>query len=184
MKKFIFGVIAAAIVVGMLIYCSSSGGYQINEWSWKKEKPKMITWENLKTYVFWEQGFKVEYPSTFTVDTTGQEVAFIHEEDGELIFLRCYSIKNIDKWDEQTAADDIAAIRKQYVNDSVVMKDMHPGYFYLKGYDDERGMGFYEQYVVDKDVIYVYDLSYPKWMESRVRRLIDLVHNWDPEPRR
>ena len=184
MKKFIFGIIAAAIVFGMLIYCSSSDGYQINDWSWKKEKPKIITWKKLETYVFEDQGFKVEYPSTFTVDTTGDEVVFWYEVDDEVILMQCYSIRNPEKWDVQTAADSIVEIRRAIINDSVVMKDMHPDYFYLKGYDDEKGLGFYEQYVVDKDVIYTYELCYPMRMEKRVRRLMDLVHNWDPEPRR
>ena len=91
---------------------------------------------------------------------------------------------NSEGWDEQTAADYIAQIRKAVINDSVVMKDMHPGYFYLKGYDDERNLGFYGQYVVDKDVIYTYEMCYPKNMENRLQRLMDLIHNWNPEPRR
>ena len=104
--------------------------------------------------------------------------------DDELILMRCYSFSNDDKWDVETAADSIAAIRKEIRNDSVVMKDLHPDYFYLKFYNDERGLRAYEQYVVDKDVIYVYELCYPKVLEDRMRNLMDLVHNWDPEPRR
>ena len=186
MRKFIFGVIAAAVLLGVVGYCSTDDSYHISDWSWKENKPKPITWENLKTFVLDEEhGLKVEYPSTFTVDTTEEnEVDFFYKVDNEVIILRCYAVENSETWDEQTAADSIAAIRQKYINDSVVMKDMHPGYFYLKGYNEERGQGFYEQYIVDKDVIFVYELCYPKKMENRMQRLMDLVHNWNPERER
>ncbi len=71
----------------------------------------------------------VEYPSTFVADTTDREVDFLHVVKGELIFMRCYSMLNSDGWDEQTAADSIADIRRAVIGDSVVMEDMHPGYF-------------------------------------------------------
>ena len=184
MKKLIFGVIAVVAIVGIVEYCSHDEGYQINDWTWKKKEVEMITWEKLDTFVFEDQGFKVEYPSKFRVATTETEVDFSYEVDGELIFMRCYSIMNGDQWDVQTAADSIAEITKDIRHDSIVMKDLHPGYFYLKGYNDENRLGFYEQYVVDKDAIYVYELCYPKNMENRMLRLMDLIHNWNPEPRR
>ena len=183
MKKFIFGVIVVATIVGIVAYCSHDEGYQINDWTWKENKPELITWEKLDTFVFDEPGFKVEYPSTFMVDTAEMEVDFLYEVDDEMIFMRCYSIVNGDKWDTQTTADSIVEIRKDIRRDSIVMKDMHPDYFYLKGYNEERALGFYEQYVVDKDAIYVYELCYPKDMENRMQKLMDLVHNWNPEPR-
>ena len=183
MRKFIWGIIAVGII-GSVLVCSYDDGYQINDWTWKKEEVKMITWENLKTFVFEEQGFKVEYPSTFQVDTAENEVDFFYEVDDEIIFMRCYSISNSDKWDVQTAADSIVEIRKAIRKDSAVMKDMHPDYFYLKLYNEEKGLGFYEQYVVDKDAIYVYELCYPSHLEARMQRLMDLIHNWNPEPRR
>ncbi len=180
MKRLLFGVIAAT-VAGVAAYCSYDEGYRIEDWSWKEEeKPAQITWEKLDTFVSEAYGFKVEYPSTFVADTTDREVDFLHVVDGELIFMRCYSMLNSDGWDEQTAADSIADIRRVVIGDSVVMKDMHPGYFYLKGYDEKRGLGFYEQYVMDKGIIYTYELCYPKSMENRMQRLMDLVHNWNP----
>lgn len=185
MRKFIFGAIVVALVVGVVVYCSYDGGYQITDWTWKEErKPEQVTWEKLDTFVFERLGFQVEYPSTFMVDTAETEVDFLYEVDDEMICLRCYSMLNSEGWDEQTAADSIVEIRKAIINDSVVMKDMHPGYFYLKGYNDERDLGFYGQYVVDKDVIYTYELCYPKNMEDRMQRLMDLVHNWYPVAQR
>ena len=183
MRKFIIVIIALVIIVGVLV-CSHDEGYQINDWSWKEKKVEQIAWEKLDTFVFEGYGFKVEYPSSFWVDTTESEVDFLYEVDNELILMRCYSFLNADKWDVETAADSIAEIRKEIRNDSVVMKDLHPDYFYLKFYNDERDLGSYEQYVVDKDVIYVYELCFPKNMEDRMQRLMDLVHNWNPEPRR
>ena len=183
MRKFIIGIIALVVVVGV-VFCSHDEGYQISDWSRKEKKVEQITWEKLDTFVFEGYGFKVEYPSSFWVDTTESEVDFLYAVDDELILMRCYSFSNDDKWDVETAADSIAAIRKEIRNDSVVMKDLHPDYFYLKFYNDEKGLGAYDQYVVDKDVIYVYELCYPKVLEDRMRNLMDLVHNWDPEPRR
>ena len=89
MKKFIFGAIVVALVVGVVVYCSLDEGYQITDWTWKEEKPKQITWEKLDTFVFEGEGFKVEYPSTFMVDTTEAEVDFLYEVDDEMIYLRC-----------------------------------------------------------------------------------------------
>lgn len=183
MRKFIIGIIALVIIVGVLV-CSHDEGYQINDWSWKEKKVEQITWEKLDTFVFERYGFKVEYPNTFWMDTTESEVDFLYAVDDELILMRCYSFSNDDKWDVETAADSITAIRKEIRNDSVVMKDLHPDYFYLKFYNDERDLGFYEQYVVDMDVIYVYELCYPKDMENRMQKLMELIHNWDPEPRK
>ena len=183
MRKFIIGIIALVIIVGVLVR-SHDEGYQINDWSWKEKKVEQITWEKLDTFVFERYGFKVEYPNTFWMDTTESEVDFLYAVDDELILMRCYSFSNDDKWDVETAADSIAAIRKEIRNDSVVMKDMHPDYFYLKFYNDEKELRSYDQYVVDKDVIYVYELCYPKVLEDRMRNLMDLVHNWNPEPRR
>ena len=90
------------------------------------------------------------------------------------------NIVEMKKWHDTMRKFIFGAV----INDSIVMKDMHPGYFYLKGYDDERNLGFYAQYVVDKDVIYTYEMCYPKNMENRMQRLMDLIHNWNPEPRR
>lgn len=42
-------------------------------------------------------------------------------------------------------------------------------------------LGFYGQYVVYKDVIYTYELYFPKDMEDRMQNLMDLIHNWNPE---
>ena len=180
-KLLISGIVAMAVVVGVMAYCSYDEGYKINDWTWKENKPELITWEKTDTFVFEDYGFKVEYPSTFDVDTTDTEVDFLYTIDDKIIFMRSYSISNGKKWDVKTAADSIAVIRKENRNDSVVMKDLHPDYFYLKGYNVEHSYGFYEQYVVDMDVIYVYELCYPKDMEDRMQRLMDLVHNWDPK---
>ena len=37
------------------------------------------------------------------------------------------------------------------------------------------------QYVVYKDVIYTYELYFPKDMEDRMQNLMGLIHNWNPE---
>ena len=181
-KNLLFGVLLVAFLVIMgIVYYSQDEGYHINDWTWKEEKPELVTWEKLDTAVFEEWGFKVEYPSTFFVDTTEAEIDFRCQIDDRLIFMRCYSMENADAWDVPTAADSIAKIRKAVINDSVVMKDLHPDYFYLKGYNDERALGFYGQYVVNKDVIYTYELCFPKDMEDRMQNLMDLIHNWNPE---
>lgn len=136
MKRLFFGVITAA-VVGVAAYSSCDEGYRIEDWSWKEEeKPAQISWEKLDTFSSEAFGFKVEYPSTFVADTTDREEDFLHVVDGELFFMRCYSMLNSDGWDEQTAAGSIADIRRTVIGDSVVMKDLHPGYYN----DDDEGI--------------------------------------------
>lgn len=180
MKKLVIGIIALAIVVGVVVYCSYDEGYKINDWTWKEKEVEQITWEELDTFVFKEQGYKVEYPCTFSVDSIGSAVVFMYEVDDEYIYMRSYSIPNGDKWDVQTTADSVAAIRKEIRKDSVVMKDLHPDYLYLKFYNDEEKLGFYEQYVVDENAIYTYELCYPKDMEDRMQNLMELIHKWEP----
>ena len=38
MRKFIFGGIVVALVVGVVVYCSHDEWYQIKDWTWKEEK--------------------------------------------------------------------------------------------------------------------------------------------------
>lgn len=183
MKKFLWGVLLVAFLVVMgVVYYSQDDECHISNRTWKEEKVELITWEKLDTFVSEEWGFKVEYPSAFFVDTTDTEIDFLYQVDGKIIYMRCYSTENADAWNVTTAADSIAEIRKRVLNDSVVMKDLHPDNFYLKGYDEKRDIGFYEQYVVSKDVIYTFELCFPTDMENRMKNLIDLIHNWNPEP--
>jgi len=182
MKKLLYSVILIAFLVAMgIVYYSWDDDYHMSNRGWKVEKPELVTWEKLDTFVSEEWGFKVEYPSSFLADTTEAEVDFRCQIDDKLVFMRCFSMENVRAWDAPTAADSIAEIRKAVINDSVVMKDLHPDYFYLKGYNDERDFGFYGQYVVYKDVIYTYELYFPKDMEDRMQNLMGLIHNWNPE---
>ena len=81
--------------------------------------------------------------------------------------------------------DDSAAVEfsvgfRKLNEDSITLIDRHQGYFYLEGMD--RYYKFYEQYVVDKDYIYVLGLFYsPGLVDEKVENLKNLVHEWSPK---
>jgi hypothetical protein len=62
------------------------------------------------------------------------------------------------------------------------MRDMHKDYFFLEGVSKEKRYRFYEQYVVDKEHIYVLELVYSGGIaENKVKLLKELVHEWSPK---
>lgn len=88
-------------------------------------------------------------------------------------------MKNSEKWDAETAAGLIAMSRSAENGDSIMVRDMHEGYFYLKGETAEGDYRFYEQYVVEEERIYILALRYPTKIEEEMERLFQLVHHWN-----
>jgi hypothetical protein len=79
---------------------------------------------------------------------------------------------------DSAAAEFSVGLRKLN-EDSITMIDVHPGYFYLEGRDGYNK--FYEQYVVEKDYIYVLGLFYSSGLrDEKVEHLKELVHEWSP----
>ena len=179
MKNFIFGAMAAMGVVLMVMSCSTRGHKAGSQVTQEKE---MITWEKLDTFVFVDPTFKVEYPNNFVPDSSlldNRNMRFDYSFAGCEVFLKCFSYPNDAHMDDSAAVEFSVGLRKLN-EDSITMIDVHPGYFYLEGRDGYNK--FYEQYVVEKDYIYVLGLFYsPGLSEEKVKNLKALVHDWNPK---
>ena len=181
MKKIIIGAIAVVAVILMVIYCSTG---ERKATSWESYKKEVITLELLDTFVFEDPIFKVEYPHVFVPDSSQYDTGtmeFKYIFEGKPVVLRCFSANNDERWDDNTAADSAVYFRQTITNDSVTMRDMHPGHFYLGGVSKDLNLKFYEQYVVDKKDIYVFELLYSSALDDeQVENLKKLVHEWKP----
>ena len=179
MKKYLIGMVAVAGIVLMMMYWyKESHKVRIPRY----REVKMITWEKLDTFVLSNPTFKVVYPNNFVPDSSllnNRNMRFDYSFAGCEVFLKCFSYPNDAHMDDSTAVEFSVGLRKIH-EDSITMIDKHPGYFYLEGMD--RYYKFYEQYVVDKDYIYVLGLFYsPGLSEEKVKNLKALVHDWNPK---
>ena len=179
MKKFRYGAIAVVGVVLMVMSCSTRGhqaGSQVTQ------EIEMITWEKLDTFVFVDPSFKVEYPDNFVPDSSlldNRNMRFDYSFAACDVFLKCFSYPNEAHMNDSAAAEFSVGLRKLN-EDSITMIDVHPGYFYLEGRDGYNK--FYEQYVVEKDYIYVLGLFYSSGLrDEKVEHLKELVHEWSPK---
>jgi len=179
MKKYLIGMIAVAgIILMMMCWYKESHRVRIPRY----REVKMITWEKLDTFVLSNPTFKVVYPDNFVPDNSlldNRNMRFDYSFAGCEVFLKCFSYPNDAHMDDSAAVEFSVGLRKIH-EDSITMIDKHPGYFYLEGMD--RYYKFYEQYVVDKDYIYVLGLFYsPGLSEEKVKNLKALVHDWNPK---
>lgn len=179
MKKFLFGVII--LIVALSSCFSHEHKKQVNRW-WVPEKKDLISWEKLDTIVVGDGLFKLEYPDCFELseESDDSSVLVTYKEISGL-FLLANAEKNLYHWNADTLAELIVKERKAEGNDSIIMQDMHDGYFYLKGILGSNGCCFYEQYVVFHDYIYKLTLVYPSNIETKMENLFHLVHEWHPE---
>ncbi|WP_033149540.1 hypothetical protein [Prevotella sp. RM4] len=179
MKKYIIGLIALAGIILMMMYWYKES-HQVRIPRYREVK--MITWEKLDTFVLSNPTFKVVYPDNFVPDSSllnNRNMRFDYSFAGCEVFLKCFSYPNDAHMDDSAAVEFSVGLRKIH-EDSITMIDKHPGYFYLEGMD--RYYKFYEQYVVDKDYIYVLGLFYsPGLGEEKVKNLKALVHEWSPK---
>ena len=180
MKKYLIGMIAVAGIILMMMYCTKEKCYQVSSQRYHNEK--VITWEKLDTFLMENPTYKVEYPDNFVPDNSllnNRNMRFDYSFAGCEVFLKCFSYPNDAHMDDSAAVEFSVGLRKLH-EDSITMIDKHPGYFYLEGMD--RYYKFYEQYVVDKDYIYVLGLFYsPGLSEEKVKNLKALVHDWNPK---
>lgn len=178
MKKYLIGMIAVAGIILMMYWYKESHQVRIPRY----REVKMITWEKLDTFVLSNPTFKVVYPDNFVPDNSlldNRNMRFDYSLAGCEVFLNCFSYPNDAHMDDSAAVEFSVGLRKIH-EDSITMIDKHPGYFYLEGMD--RYYKFYEQYVVDKDYIYVLGLFYsPGLSEEKVKNLKALVHDWNPK---
>ena len=178
MKKYLIGMVAVAGIILMMYWYKDSHQVRIPRY----REVKMITWEKLDTFVLSNPTFKVVYPDNFVPDNSlldNRNMRFDYSLAGCEVFLKCFSYPNDAHMDDSAAVEFSVGIRKIH-EDSITMIDKHPAYFYLEGMD--RYYKFYEQYVVDKDYIYVLGLFYsPGLSEEKVKNLKSLVHDWNPK---
>ena len=178
-RNCIFGAIAGAAIMLLVMSCSTR---ERKACTWKPYKAKMITWQKLDTFVFENPTFKVEYPNIFVLDSSlldNRDMRFDYSFAGCEVFLKCFSYPNDANMNDSAAVEFSVGLRKLN-EDSITMIDVHPGYFYLEGRDGYNK--FYEQYVVDKNYIYVLGLFYsPGLGEEKVKNLKALVHEWSPK---
>ena len=182
MKKLLI-VIAIGLVAGLVYYCTYDEGYHINDWTWHEKEKHVIGWERTNTIDVGNGLFSVEYPDIFVPDSSDNlhSRLLLVDTIGKGMEMIVYSLKNSEKWDAETTAELIAMARSEENGDSIMMRDMHEGYFYLKGETAEGDYRFYEQYVVEEERIYILTLSYPTTIEEEMERLFLLVHDWNPK---
>jgi hypothetical protein len=177
-RNCIFGAIAGAAIMLLVMSCSTG---ERKASKWEPYKAKMITWEKLDTFVFVDPSFKVEYPDNFVPDSSlldNRNMRFDYSFAACDVFLKCFSYPNEAHMNDSAAAEFSVGLRKLN-EDSITMIDVHPGYFYLEGRDGYNK--FYEQYVVEKDYIYVLGLFYSSGLrDEKVEHLKELVHEWSP----
>lgn len=179
MRKFLFGAIVVMVALSSCSSCEQKK--QVNRW-WVPEKKDVISWEKLDTIVVGDGLFKLEYPDCFELDEEPDDRSVTVSYKGIAgLFLMANAEKNPCHWDVETLTKFIVRDRKAEGNDSIVMQDMHDGYFYLKGIMGETRYCFYEQYVVDHEYVYKLTLVYPSNMETKMENLFRLVHDWHPE---
>ena len=185
MKKLLI-VIAVALVAGVVYYCTYDEGYHINDWTWhekEKQEKQVIGWKRTNTIDVGNGLFRVECPDIFAPDSSDNihSRLLLVDTIGKGMEMIAFSLKNSGKWDTETAAELIAMAKSEENGDSIMMRDMHEGYFYLKCETAEGDYRFYEQYVVEEKRIYILTLRYPTTIEEEMERLFQLVHDWNPK---
>lgn len=163
-------------------------GYEPNKEQVSTMKARLDT-AKLAKYVYGDSLMVIEYPDFFEVqegavdEPDDQSVYFIHDTDSGFIYLRAMITITDNHWSTEQWADTLASIGSKVYGDTILVKGVHPGYFYLKGkHDEEFGGGrFYQQHIVQGDTIYMFSLFYsPVFKDEDVQRLTQLVHYWNP----
>ena len=186
-NRIMYGLIALGVVLMIVVYgierCENNR-YQIHG-PWKPEKKNIITWQKVDTVVHGDTIFKVACPDCFEerkdLCAGDNSIVLMHKERDD-IYMLVYTYENKRKWNCQEAADSLSFIRNTQEGDTVMMKDMHNVYFYLKGHSRSRDYNFYEQHIVDSAQIYSLCFFYPYYTnDDEVQNILKLVHDWNPK---
>lgn len=191
-----------AVVIGLIASLSWHGESEPKNrnrgtaWllDWEKEPVKSAMKERLDTaklltYVYEDSLMIVRYPDFFEVQEGAQDepddssVFFVHTTDSGYIYMRMMLLSNNYHWSAEQWADTLALHGQKAYGDTILMKDMHPDYFYLKIRHPQAGSGHtYQQYIVQEDTIYLLSVFYSSiFRDEDVQRLVQLVHDWNPE---
>lgn len=186
-NRIMYGLMALGVVLMIVVYgierCENNR-YQIHG-PWKPEKKNIITWHKVDTIVLSDTIFKIACPDCFEVRKdlqAGDSSLVLMHKEREDMYMLAYVTENRRRWNCQEAADTISLIRNTQEGDTVMMKDMHDGYFYLKGNSRQHDYKFYEQHIVDSAQIYSLCFFYPYYMnDDEVQNILKLVHDWNPK---
>ena len=183
MKKVLFGILIVGVIVGVIYLCSDGDDDYQSVRTWKPVKEDVITWNKLDTVVISDGLLKLEYPDCFELGdrVCGDSDVTVNYKGEENLFLTASVIANEMHFNTDELADYVVNLINEEGNDTITMQDMHDGYFYLTGMVKKNRYSFYEQYVVDHDLIYKLCLVYPSHFESKVRELKQYVHGWNPK---
>lgn len=176
--------VLGVIVIGITAYCNKPYEFKVSRTPYKEKISPIKAYldtAKLLTYVYEDSFFVVQYPDKFKIKTEEDDfsVTFEYITERGYISLSCYTALNDEHWDSYTGADSIAAMREADSNDTVTMKDVHDGYFYLKTKSGDGFFRTYEQYVMSRDIVYILELTYSPNIEKDIQRLFQLVHDWD-----
>ena len=183
MKKVLFGILIVGVIVGVIYLCSDGDDDYQSVRTWKPVKEDVITWNKLDTVVISDGLLKLEYPDCFELGdrVCGDSDVTVNYKGEENLFLTASVIANEMHFNTDELADYVVNLINEEGNDTITMQDMHDGYFYLTGMVKKNRYSFYEQYVVDHDLINKLCLVYPSHFESKVRELKRYVHGWNPK---
>lgn len=195
--------LAAAVAVGLAVWLiwpvenePKQGHNKGTVWLTDQERAAMknamrerLDTARLLTYVYGDSLMTVHYPDFFEIQRGALEEAndasvfFVYNTDSGFIYLRATYMLNDQHWGTEELADMLASGGSAVYGDSILLKDLHPGYFYLKILHQQEDRGYtYQQHVVHEDTVYMLSLYYSaNFRDEDVQRLIQLVHDWEPK---
>ena len=183
MRKFLFGIVLIGVIAGVIYLCFGDDDDYQNVGNWKPTKEDVITWNKLDSVIIGDGLLKLEYPNCFEIDDSlcgDNEVTMLYRGKEQLLLTACVK-ENTRHCNTNEVADSVVFMMKKQGYYDITMQDMHDGYFYLKGKDRNSLLCFYEQYIVEHDFIYKLCMMYPSSIESKVRKLEEYVHGWNPK---
>ena len=184
------------IIGGLSWWLTREPDFEYRQKWWKSVWPQVslmkarLDTAQIAKYVYGDSLMTVPYPDFFEVQEKGEDdpddpsVFFVHATDSGMIYLRAMVSTNDHHLSTEQLADTLVRLGRECYGDSIMMKDMHPGYFYLKGeHNEDYGGGmFYQQYIVEGDTCYTFSVFYsPIFKDEDVQRLTQLVHDWNPK---
>ncbi len=202
MKKNIWWMIALCIICVIAVvswWLTREPDFEYHQRWWdgydpKKEYVSMmkarLDTAKLAKYVYGDSLMVIPYPDFFEVQEGANDepddssVFFIHNTDSGFIYLRAMLTITDYHWTTEQWADTLISDAESVYGDSILIRSIHPDYFYLKGvHSEEYGGGrFYQQHILQGDTMFLLSLYYsPIFKDEDVNRLTQLVHYWNPK---
>ena len=188
-------VLVVGIVGGVCWWQTREPDFEYHQKWWKYVGPQVslmkarLDTAKMATYVYGDSLMTIPYPDFFDVqervddDPEDPSVFFVHTTDSGVIYLRATAATNDDHWSMEQLADRLVQMGEDDYGDTILMEDMHEGYFYLKGEhcEDYGGETYYQQIIAEGDTCYMLSVNYTsRFKDEDVQRLTKLVHDWNP----